>query len=234
MDESIVRRLVELNKDFYERFAEVFSDSRSRPQPGYSRLLEYIPPRNPTVLDVGCGNGRFGRYLTEHGIAADYTGVDFSDSSFLRLTNDVPGRFVDRDLSQPGSLDGLGNFHFIACLSTLQHIPGRANRLRFLKEMRDILRPGGFLALANWQFMASARQRRKIVPWSEVSLHPLELEDGDYLLSWQRGGYGVRYVAYLDAEAIKEMADASELRVVSLYYSDGHEGFLNLYSILAG
>jgi SAM-dependent methyltransferase len=233
MDESIVRRLVELNKDFYERFAEAFSDSRSGPQPGYNRLLEYISPGNPAVLDVGCGNGRFGRYLAARGLATDYTGVDFS-GSFLRLINDVPGRFVARDLSQPGSLNGLVNFHFVACLSTLQHIPGRANRLRLLNEMRDTLRPGGYLALANRQFMASTRQRRKIVPWSEISLDPSELEKGDYLLSWQRGGYGVRYVAYLDIEAIKEMADAVELRVVSSYYSDGHEGFLNLYSVLAG
>jgi SAM-dependent methyltransferase len=233
MDESTVRRLVELNKDFYERFAVIFSDSRSGPQPGYDRLLEYVPTENPAVLDIGCGNGRFGRYLAERGIAANYTGVDFS-GSFLRLITDVPGRFVARDLSRQGSLDGLGNFHFIACLSTLQHIPGCANRLRLLKEIRGILRPGGHLALANWQFMASARQRRKIVPWSEAGLHPSELEDRDYLLSWQRGGYGVRYVAYLDAEAIKEMADASELRVVNSYYSDGHEGFLNLYSVLAG
>lgn len=233
MDESIVRRLVELNKEFYEGFADAFSDSRSGPQPGYEQLLEYIPTENPVVLDVGCGNGRFGHYLAERGIAANYTGVDFS-GSLLRLITDIPGRFVAQDLSRPGSLDGLGKFHFIACLSTLQHIPGRANRLRFLQEMRDILRPGGFLALANWQFMASARQRRKLVPWSEIGLHPSELEDGDYLLSWQRGGYGVRYVAYLDAEATKAMADSSGLRIVNLYYNDGQEGYLNLYSVLAG
>jgi SAM-dependent methyltransferase len=163
----------------------------------------------------------------------DYTGVDFSDS-FLRLITDVPGRFVARDLSQPGSLDGLGTFQFIACLSTLQHIPGRANRLRFLKEMRDILRPGGYLALANWQFMASARQRRKIVPWSEVGLDPSKLEEGDYLLSWQRNGYGIRYAAYLDVREISDMVNASGLRVVSMHYNDGREGSLNLYSILAG
>ncbi len=233
MDESIVRRLVALNKEFYERFAEPFSDSRSGPQPGYSRLLEYIPAGQPVVLDVGCGNGRFGRYLAERGITAQYTGVDFSDP-LIDLVKGFPGRFVTRDLSRPESLSGLGAFDFIVCLSTLQHIPGRDNRLRLLTEMRAHLQPGGYLVLANWQFMTSERQRQKIVPWSTVGLDASDVEAGDYLLSWQRNGYGIRYVAYLNAATIEDMANSAGLRIAIQYRSDGREGSLNLYSILAG
>lgn len=233
MEEAIVRRLVDLNKDFYEGFAVPFSESRSGPQPGYKKLLEFFPPGKPSILDVGCGNGRFGRYLIEQGLTFDYTGVDFS-SSFISLIDDVPGSFFARDLSQPDSLSGLGEYQIVICLSTLQHIPGQENRLRLLREMRDHLESGCYLMLANWQFFTSPRQRRKILPWSTIGLTDSDVEDGDFLLTWRRGGNGVRYAAYLDAGTIEEMAASINLRIVNQYYSDGREEALNLYSVLAG
>jgi SAM-dependent methyltransferase len=231
MEESIVRRLVELNRDFYERFATPFAESRSFRQPGYDRLLQYIPQGRPAILDVGCGNGRFGRYLTDRAVPVDYTGIDFS-AQFLAAM-DVPGDYYHRDLSQPNCLLGLGEFDFILSLSTLQHIPGRANRERLLGEMRDHLRPESNLALANWQFPENPRQRHKVLPWSAIGLSASDVEEGDYLLSWERGGHGVRYVAHIDEKAINRAAEAVNLRVVTRYYSDGREGDMNLYIILA-
>jgi SAM-dependent methyltransferase len=223
---------VELNRDFYKEFAAPFAESRSFPQPGYEKLLPYIPPGKPSILDVGCGNGRFGRYLIDRGILADYTGVDFNEP-FLTSTSDVPGDYYHRDLSQPACLSGLGEFDFILSLSTLQHIPGRTNRERLLREMRDHLRPGCYMALANWQFPGNSRQRHKIQPWPTIGLAASDVEEGDYLLSWGRGGQSVRYVAHLDAEAISRMANVIDLRIVNQFYSDGREGDMNLYIILA-
>ena len=232
MDDAIVRRLVALNEAFYSRFAAPFAASRAGPQPGYERLLAYVPAGRPRVLDAGCGDGRFGRTLRASGREADYVGVDFSAA--LLATADVAGRFEQRDLSQPGSLDGLGRFDLIVCLSTLQHIPGRRNRARLLAEMAAYLNAGGHVALANWQFLGSARQRRKIRPWAEVGLDERDVEPGDYLLSWQRGGEGRRYVALVDDEETRRLAEGAGLRIVELFRSDGREGDLNLYALLAG
>ncbi len=95
------------------------------------------------------------------------------------------------------------------------------------------LAPGGRVALANWQFTASERQRRKIRPWSEAGITAADVEEGDYLLSWQRGGYGLRYVALLDESETRRLAAAAGLRVVESFRSDGREGELNLYTVLA-
>jgi 2-polyprenyl-3-methyl-5-hydroxy-6-metoxy-1,4-benzoquinol methylase len=233
LEEIIVRRLVELNSAFYKEFAASFSASRASPQPGYSRLLEYIPSDKADILDVGCGNGRFGRLLVKRRLPFTYTGVDFNES-FLGLSETFPGQFLCRDLSLRDCLSDLSQFDLIVCLSTLQHIPGRTNRERLVREMGQHLRPDCFLALANWQFLDSPRQRRKIRPWSIIDLDPVDTEAGDYLLSWERGGIGLRYVAYLDAGSIEELAGASGLRVVMQFRSDGREGNLNLYSILTG
>lgn len=236
MDEAVARRLVALNEAFYERFAGPFAASRAAPPPGFERLLAHLPAAPSRVLDVGCGDGRFGRFLRARDPAIDpttgYTGVDFSAP--LLAAGEAPGRLLRRDLSRPGALDGLGSFDWVVCLSTLQHIPGRDRRARLLREMRDCLGLGGRLALANWQFLDSPRQRRKLRPWAEVGLSAADVEPGDYLLAWQRGGYGLRYVAHIDAAATRELAAEVGLRVVEQYRSDGRETDLNLYTILAG
>ena len=228
-----VRRLVDLNARFYEQLAAPFAESRRAPQPGYERLRPYFPPPPLRVLDVGCGHGRFARFLLDQGIAAAYTGVDFS-RPLLELAGQLPGQFLSRDLSQAPALDGLGAFDLIVCLSTLQHIPGRANRARLLGEMAGHLSHGGRVITANWQFLRSDRQRRKIRPWLEVAIDPALIEPGDYLLSWERGGAGRRYVAHLDMAATGELAAAAGLRILDTFLSDGREGDLNLYAIMAG
>lgn len=233
MDEIIVRRLVDLNARFYEQLAAPFSASRAAPQPGYERVLGYLPPPPVRVLDVGCGNGRFALFLLDQGVPFDYTGVDFSQP-LIDLVGGFSGRLLRRDLSRARALDGLGEFDVIVCLSTLQHIPGRDNRARLLGEMGSHLAGGGRIILANWQFLRSERQRRKILPWFEAGIDPGQVEFGDYLLSWERGGSGRRYAAHLDEAATRDLAAAIGLRVVDHFLSDGREGDLNLYAILAG
>lgn len=232
MDEAIARKLVELNSAFYQRLAEPFSATRQGFQPGYERLLAYLS-RSSQVLDVGCGNARFARFLAKRVGPLDYTGVDFS-APLLEAAADGTGRFLQRDLTQPGCLSDLGAFDVIACFSTLQHIPGRSNRERLLREMAEHLSTGGSILMCNWQFLDSPRQRRKVRRWEEVGIRPEQVEPEDHLLSWNRGGTGLRYVALIDYPATAALCEAVGLRIVDSYHSDGHEGNLNLYTVLAG
>jgi 2-polyprenyl-3-methyl-5-hydroxy-6-metoxy-1,4-benzoquinol methylase len=236
MDDVTAARLLALNRRFYDEQADPFAESRRRPQPGFDRLLRHLPQPCESVLDVGCGEGRFGRFLAGAGFDGLYRGVDFSDkllaSAAAQLPAQLDSAFQVRDLAAARALDGLGRFPVVACLAVLQHIPGRACRVRLLREMGEHLQPGGVLFLSTWQFLDSARQRRKLVPWEEVGLDGATLEAGDYLLTW-RGGSGLRYVAYIDAPETGRLAAESGLRVVESFRSDGREGDLNLYAVLA-
>lgn len=229
-------KLLALNRDFYRQMAAPFAKTRTRPQPGYQRLLTELPQPCGSLLDVGCGDGRFGRYLLAHHAIREYTGVDFSPELVATAQAPggpgFPGRFVQRDLSQPGCLDSLGRFSAIACLATLQHIPGRANRQRLLAEMGEHLETGGRLLLSNWQFLTHDRQRRKITDWSAIGLSPADLEANDYLLTWQSGGFALRYVCFIDETETAALAHSANLTLLSHFYSDGKEGDLNLYTIL--
>ncbi len=233
MDDEIARRLLLLNQAFYARFATPFAGSRSTPQPGFERLLAYLPDSYERILDVGCGNGRFGRFLEAKHLSFSYTGVDFTPELLVLASEQMKGDYHTRDISRPGFLEALGNFDIIACLATMQHIPGRSNRIALLREMADHLEKNGRILLSNWQFLDSARQRRKIRDWSIVDLSDADLEAGDFLLSWQREGSGLRYVCAIDASEMADLASAAGLVEIAHFRSDGREENLNLYTILA-
>jgi tRNA (uracil-5-)-methyltransferase TRM9 len=231
MRQAVIRKLLDLNRAFYDELAEPFAESRARPQPGFERLLDELTRPLTSLLDVGCGEGRFGRYVQKRASAVRYTGVDFSAELLQRAAVTTPGEFHQREISQPGSLKGLGQFDAVACLAVIQHIPARANRLRLLLEMKQCLAAGGHLLLSTWQFMDSPRQRRKLRDWGEIGLKAEDVEHNDYLLTWQRTNFGLRYVAFIDASETAELAGEAGLRLVSQFRSDGKEGNLNLYSV---
>lgn len=232
MDDVTARKLVEINRIFYADFAAAFAATRSGPQPGFASLLRWLPTRSFALLDVGCGEGRFRRSLADHGAVFTYTGVDMTADLLERARLEPTDVMIQRDLSQPNCLAGLGTFDCIACLSTLQHIPGQANRVRVLAEMREHLSPGGVLLLGNWQFMDSPRQRRKLVAWARVGIDPAQVGPEDHLLTWNKGGSGLRYAAHLDEAMVLALAAEAGLRQIASFHSDGREGNLNLYSIL--
>ncbi len=231
MRDEIVNRLLAVNQAFYSRFAAPFAHSRCSPQPGFGNLLDHPPLNYERVLDVGCGNGRFGQFLRMRLPAFDYIGIDFTADLLALAAEHVEGTFYERDISRADFLDNLGDFDLIVCLATMQHVPGRSNRLRLLREFRRHLTLDGRVFLANWQFMSSARQRRKIRKWGEIGLSEADVEKGDFLLSWQREGSGLRYVCSIDVDETAVLVEQAGLAIESQFLSDGREGNLNLYTI---
>lgn len=234
MTPETAQKLLSLNREFYAALADPFAATRETPQPGFDRLLAALPCSPCNVLDVGCGNGRFGHYLQQHNALKHYVGVDFSVELLAHAALRVNGDYFQRDLSLPGSLNELLVYDVVACLAVLQHIPSYENRLRLLQEMQDKVGENGRLFISTWQFIDSPRQQRKLRDWSEIGLSAADVEPNDYLLTWQRDRFGLRYVCFVDeAETARLAADAG-LTIIDQFRSDGKEGNLNLYTILGG
>jgi tRNA (uracil-5-)-methyltransferase TRM9 len=234
MREAVIRKILDLNRQFYQQMAEPFARSRAFIQPGFLQLATHLPDLCPALLDVGCGDGRLGRFLLAKERIGQYHGVDFS-APLLKLaaTQTAGGQFTRRDISRSDCLSDLGQFDAVACLATLQHLPGRSTRVGLLRAMAACLRPGGRLVLSNWQFYDNARQQRKLLDWRTINLQPSDVEPGDYLLSWRRGGSGRRYVAYIDQPETEKLAADAGLHCLHHFRADGKEGNLNLYTVMA-
>ena len=60
---------------------------------------------NPSVLDLGCGNGQLYEYFKSHGLTCEYTGIDFSEIllSVARSRN-PEAKFIKGDINQLSTL----------------------------------------------------------------------------------------------------------------------------------
>jgi tRNA (uracil-5-)-methyltransferase TRM9 len=238
MQPTTAATLLRLNRAFYDRFAAEFSGSRTPNQPGWQRLLNYLPARG-RLLDVGCGNGRLAHLLDQQAWPVAYVGVD-SSARLLALARanasmlSIPNQFVEADVSAAGWEDKLpaGPYDAVAALALLHHVPGWQRRRDLLAQLASLLAGDGVLALSTWQFLNEARLRRKVVDWSAAGLTPDQIEPGDYLLDWQRGGAGLRYCHLVDETELAGLAASAGLRVQEIYYDDGRHKNLNLFAVL--
>ena len=236
MDTDTIRKLLALNRQFYQTFAASFSATRQRIQPGVERLLGRIP-RDAAILDVGCGNGELARRLALQGCRGPYVGVDFSaallDEARRRILPPLEARFLEGNLASAGwaaALDG-ASFGYALAFAVLHHLPGFATRLKVVRAIWNLLEPGGFLLHSHWHFLNSPRWRARIQPWEQAGIAPQALEPGDYLLDWRRGGRGFRYVHVLEADELRVLAQKSGFSLRETFTSDGREGNLALYQV---
>ncbi len=235
MQVKIASKLIELNRQFYQTFALEFSATRQRLQPGVNRVLESIRGQE-SILDLGCGNGELGRELTRRGHGGRYLGVDFSAgllesaSQGVEMPSNI--QFAIVDISRPDWAKLVqGKFEIILAFAVLHHIPGEEHRLRLLRSVRDLLLPEGLFIHSNWQFLNSQRLRARIQPWEAIGLRRADVDPGDYLLDWRRGGYGLRYVHHFDEAELGALAAATGFAIQETFYADGQEGNLAIYQV---
>jgi SAM-dependent methyltransferase len=247
MDDRTVRALNAINQRFYRENAAAFDATRAQPWPGWDRVLPHAAADDARVLDVGCGNGRFGAYLSERWTSAtqcvEYTGIDSCPNLLERARARELGfrrvRFVEADLmeSDAAGLDPADQYSLIALFGVLHHVPGSEQRRQLLRRLAERLQPGGILALTTWRFAEFARFRDKIVPWSDYNRtaeQPLDLEQlepGDSLLPWRHAPHVQRYCNFsAESETRALLADVG-LQIVDSYREDGRGDALNCYFI---
>jgi SAM-dependent methyltransferase len=233
MQKDVAQRLIDLNLRFYQSFAQPFSDTRARLQPGVLRVLQTVP-QDANILDLGCGNGELASELSERGHQGNYLGLDFSEDllKIARMkTAEINTSFQQGDLTSPDWSKGLQAQHFdiIFAFATLHHIPSRDLRLQLLEQVRKLLSPNGHFVHSNWQFLNSERLRARIQDWSLIELTAEDVDEGDYLLDWRREGQVLRYVHHLSAEDLSDLAASSNFEIVESFSSDGQSGDLGLY-----
>ncbi len=234
MNPTTISRLLKLNRQFYQTFAQPFSATRQRLQPGVIRILEQISPQ-ANLLDLGCGNGELARELARCGHQGSYTGVDFSSDLLGEARMGQPDNFhfLLADLSSVDWDKELSGNHYDAALSfaVLHHLPGVEMRLHLLGKVRKLLEPDSRYIHSEWQFLNSPRLATRIQPWESIGLSSSEVDPGDYLLDWRQGGTGLRYVHHFSEPELADLAAQAGFEVVETFLSDGENARLGLYQV---
>jgi SAM-dependent methyltransferase len=102
-------------------------------------VLAAVPPGSRTALDVGCGEG----LLTEElrAVVPSVTGIDLHGPTLELARSRAGGEYVQGDvLTHPFEPE---SFDVVASIAALHHMDTAAG----LARMRDLLRPGGVLAV---------------------------------------------------------------------------------------
>lgn len=248
MNRSTAKNLNDINAKFYSEFAGDFSGSRNRPWEGWKRLMRCIGTDNLSMsnglklLDVGCGNGRFGQFagniLTDYSV--DYFGIDncgeLLQIADRNLSQIFTTRFINLDITRE-DIDVDFKFSLIVAFGIMHHIPGVSRRKYLINMLAELLDKNAVLAVAFWRFMDHDRYASKVLSIDDYNrrsfsyLDPDELDDGDVLLKWGHDGEGLRYCHHTSEEEIEELfLDLPLLRVDS-FMADGKNNNQNRYVI---
>lgn len=196
-------QLRDVTRAFYETAGDAFARARQRPWAGWARVALSIG-RGASVLDLGCGHGRFAAYLAGLGPSRQphaYLGMDQSHTMLeLARARDLPdwASFAHGDLlanatsataqlrAGPGA-DGTGNgggYDLVTLFAVLHHIPSQAARMAVLRWALGQVAPGGLLAVTLWRFDESPRMADMRLPEAAFGQLGIEgpTEPGDCLL----------------------------------------------------
>lgn len=256
MNDATAAALNRINREFYHLYSDPFSATRSRPWPGWKRLVEHFSSDwlqhadssgVADILDVGCGNARFGVFLSQHlPLRWRYFGVDSSAELLadarqqLAAANQEVAEFRELDLLS-GDFSSAWihqRFHLIAIFGLLHHLPGIERRRRLLTELTERLAPRGMLMVSFWQFGAVERFQERVIPWSEHNrgsdehIDTDQLEPGDFLLAWGDRGSARRYCHFADPQEARALVTCLDVSEIEQFQADGGSHELNLYYLM--
>lgn len=250
IEKSFITQLIQLNQKFYSNVHKDFHNSRKYPWEGWKRLIKRIPKYKSlknnsilhknqieSVLDVGCGNGRFAHFLAKSYSKLTYIGVDFSKellarAKFYLSRTDFKYRLLHADLLHNWNKKITSKFDLIVAFGLFHHIPGYENRKKLLKKIVSMLNKNGIFVITVWQFPKFDRFRKKILSKNQIKkktgINPKLLKKNDYILDWQRTNF--RYCHYLNEEEVQILYPKS-VKLIDIYEADGRTENINKYYI---
>lgn len=232
MTDETIQQLNNINRQFYETTAHEFDQTRGQAWTGWIPLKEHLSAPL-SVLDVGCGNGRFGLFLAEtlsapiayHGIDNNAQLLSYAQKSLDPLEH-LQAKIEAYDIINEPLPEQ--KYDLVVLFGVIHHIPSLENRHKFIQALAQRVNEGGLLVFAAWRFYEYERFRKRLVAWDEA----LSVEENDYLLDWRRGERALRYCHYVDDAELDNLVATSQMTELARYRADGRDDNMNVYSVL--
>ena len=175
MNQKQAQKIIEDTRIGYDNITDHFKETRTKFWAD-AELFEQFVPYKGTVLDLGCGSGRFAPYVLKK--KADYIGMDQSEAIIEAAKNQhalagakfVVGNVIDI----PCKAD---YFDAVFYLATLHHIPSKKLQQQAIAEMFRVLKPGGTGIITTWNLHANYYKRR-------LKLTEEDLKKADLTIPW--------------------------------------------------
>jgi|GEM_PF-5289224 len=220
--------LNQLNRKFYNSLSQDWNNSRQHPWLGWQEVMKSLHTSPASILDIGCGNGRFLQFLQKELEKFSYTGLDFSEKLLEFAAKTETGKnsvqFKQIDLINQEDLRSVlqnNKYDLITVFAVMHHLPTFADCKMLLQLLAEHLNADGVLVYSLWEANLLEKFSQKIVR---------EISDTEFILNFK--GEGERYVKIFTAEERLELVYSSKLNLVKSFAADSKTGNLNTYYML--
>lgn len=202
----------------YDHFATTFSNSRkNHPWPELDYIIDDMQEQGfSSVLDIGCGNGRFLEEVQNSKLRIQtYLGIDSSAGMITEARKLHPeNQFEVLDMSElQASPIKLPTFDATLFLASFHHLETRESRIETLKQARALLTPNGRIYLTNWNLLAQERYQKNH-RWN-----------GDFDI---KIGVFSRYYHGFTVEELAELFQEAGFKIVENWVFEGGRNILSI------
>jgi ubiquinone/menaquinone biosynthesis C-methylase UbiE len=209
MDKEYAEYLLVKTREDYNLIADDFSRTRDETWDEMFFLFENFLKPGDKVLDLGCGNGRWVKLFQTYNV--DYVGIDSS----LRLIEIAKKNYPNARFQVEESLNLSfpdNWFDKVYTIAVFHHIPSEEFKLKFLKEVKRVLKPGGILILTVWKFHRS-REMRLLIKYTILKLlGKSKLDFRDVFEPW--GKKVERYYHYFSEKELINLVEKVGFRLI--------------------
>ncbi|PIR54802.1 hypothetical protein COU74_03585 [Candidatus Peregrinibacteria bacterium CG10_big_fil_rev_8_21_14_0_10_36_19] len=147
MQQKTAKEILKKVVEDYDNIAQEFDTTRKYNWKEFEQYLPYIK-ENDQVLDIGCGNGRLYKFLSENK-KIKYIGLEKSKKLLdAAKKNFNQAKFVHGDMLKLPFKEKSQDV--ITSIASLHHIPSEKLRKKALTEMHKTLKENGILILSVW------------------------------------------------------------------------------------
>ena len=193
-------------KNVYEKIAVHFDNTRVYTWKWIDEFINSFP-KNSTICDVGCGNGR-NMMFPEY----NFIGVD-NCRAFLDICISKNLQVVEANMTKLPFKNN--KFNGIICIAAFHHIYSNISKIECLLEMKRIIKSGGRILLSVWAKQQPEKTRRVFNSY------------GHNFVEWNKYGevYHRYYYIFKESELKKLFAEVG-LVIVNSKYDCGNEIYI--------
>lgn len=211
MKQKFAEYLIKKTKENYNLIASDFSRTRGKPWEELNFLLEKYLKEESRVLDLGCGNGRFYPLFKKKSV--EYIGADISE----KLIEIAKKRYPEANFQtiSPFNFNFPNNyFDEVFSIAVFHHIPSEQFRIRFLKEVKRILKDEGILVLTVWK-LSLKKEIGLFLKYIYFKLFKkLDIDFRDDFVSWAKKLD--RYYHFFSKKELKKLVKKAGFKIIKI------------------
>jgi ubiquinone/menaquinone biosynthesis C-methylase UbiE len=234
MNSKQAQAIIHKTRVDYNRIARHFSATRVRVWPEFEYLKTFLGD-DQTILDWGCGSGRFILGLQDKK-NIKYFGIDQSDE-LIKIARETYAtevkagwaKFYSTTLQAQKFPDNFFDLEFL--ISSFFHLPDENTRLSTLQELYRVIKPDGKIVILVWNLGSDWAKEKLKKDWKKIG-------ENDFIVPWKNQQGEViseRYYHHFTSEELSGLLIKAGFKNVKIKYSDAtwsdDKGGRNMFAV---